>query len=762
MTLRIAALVLIWLVHTPVARSGNLLKLAKAGACYSNAKLSTCSYVEKLNLGKNVSKKITHDVGNFTFSWSGKNSNKAGLTITDKTTKRIVFSTPKGLSFIKVGRGTPKYYEHRSSFIISDRVENYCSNQKINTFKKGDNSVELSGDFSPSCKVKFKLNFKVVDNRRIDFELTILNKEINRIYLTFEIFEDEKLYGFGTQYSVLNMSGKRVPILVTEQGIGRGAEPLTTGVELLGGAGVSGEWHTSYAPMPYFLSSLNRGMLIANDEYSIFDFKAKTSGRVELFSSHLKGHLYSGKNPFDIIEKHTEITGRFKPLPKWTDAGVVLGLQGGSKVVLDKIKKAYGQGMPISAVWIQDWVGKRKTTFGSQLWWDWKLDETSYSNWENFKSELKKMNIRILGYINPYLAEIPKKDMADRANLLLKAKKLGYLVKDKEGEKEYLILNSNFKFGVVDFSNPKARQWIKNIIKNTMLDRGFSGWMSDFAEGLPLEATLFSGEDAASWHNRYPVEWSKLTREVIDELKLENEILTFSRAGYTGSPRYAGMFWLGDQMVTWDRMDGLKTTILGQISSGLSGIAFNHSDIGGFTTITSTVRDYTRSKELFMRWAEANTFTSLLRTHEGNMPKMNHQFDSDQETFDHLKKFATIFKSLKTYRRKLMDEAVKLGFPITRHMFLHFPKDKNAHEAKYQFMYGSGFIVAPIVECGERKRRVYIPEGSWKHLFTNQQYKKGWHVVKSPVGTPPVFFNVNEKDAVKAALEITNSLKKIK
>ena len=34
----------------------------------------------------------------------------------------------------------------------------------------------------------------------------------------------------------------------------------------------------------------------------------------------------------------------------------------------------------------------------------------------------------------------------------------------------------------------------------------------------------------------------------------------------------------------------------------------------------------TRSKELFLRWAEYSVFTPMMRTHEGNRPEANHQF----------------------------------------------------------------------------------------------------------------------------------------
>ena len=42
--------------------------------------------------------------------------------------------------------------------------------------------------------------------------------------------------------------------------------------------------------------------------------------------------------------------------------------------------------------------------------------------------------------------------------------------------------------------------------------------------------------------------------------------------------------WQGDQLVTWDRYDGLVSALHGLINGGFSGISINHSDIGGYTS----------------------------------------------------------------------------------------------------------------------------------------------------------------------------------
>lgn len=88
------------------------------------------------------------------------------------------------------------------------------------------------------------------------------------------------------------------------------------------------------------------------------------------------------------------------------------------------------------------------------------------------------------------------------------------------------------------------------------------------------------------------------------------------RAGFRDSPKWGMLFWEGDQMVSWQTNDGIKSAVVGLLSSGLSGYAFNHSDIGGYCAVNFPFIKYHRSEELLLRWMELNAFTTVFRTHE--------------------------------------------------------------------------------------------------------------------------------------------------
>ena len=129
-------------------------------------------------------------------------------------------------------------------------------------------------------------------------------------------------------------------------------------------------------------------------------------------------------------------------------------------------------------------------------------------------------------------------------------------------------------------------------------------------------------------HNRYPELWAKLNREFVDEWRnshshgtkeqqgQDDGLVFFMRAGFRDSPRWAMLFWEGDQMVSWQTNDGIKSSVVGLLSGGISGYALNHSDIGGYCSVNLPFFKYRRSEELLLRWMELNAFTTVFRTHE--------------------------------------------------------------------------------------------------------------------------------------------------
>lgn len=55
-----------------------------------------------------------------------------------------------------------------------------------------------------------------------------------------------------------------------------------------------------------------------------------------------------------------------------------------------------------------------------------------------------------------------------------------------------MVPNTAFNVGMLDLTHPNTSSWFREILQE-MVDDGVRGWMADFGEGLPVDATLYSG-----------------------------------------------------------------------------------------------------------------------------------------------------------------------------------------------------------------------------------------------------------------------------
>ena len=666
----------------------------------------------KLSQGDWQFAEANYALGSFEVRWSGGSLADAQLQVrSTANADRVLWSSLPGMAFVSAARGTETIHESRGMFTIEDEIHQRCDDQSVDAVDAAGGGpvgqgLAISGKLSCGDEsVAFTLQFRATPEGHLRFELKTGadSPEYNRSYLIYASLADESFFGFGEQFTYFDLKGRKLPIFVMEQGIGRGAEPITTGADLTAGAG--GKWHTSYAGVPHYITSDLNSLALENYEYTSFDMRAAERVTVEAFSGNMTGRLFYGESPLALVEEFTEYSGRMRVLPDWIHEGAIIGMQGGTEKVRRVHEKLKELNPPLAAYWLQDWEGQRKTSFGKQLWWNWELDNDRYPGWDELRADFARDGVELMTYINPFLADVSEKEN-HRRNLFAEARDKGYLIKNAADE-PYMILNTSFSAGLIDLTNPAARAWIKEVIKSELVrDAGSKGWMADFGEALPYDAVLFSGESPATYHNKYPEEWQQVNREAINEVGLGSEVVFFSRSGYTKSPGLTTLFWLGDQLVSWDRYDGIKTAITGLISSGLSGYSLNHSDIGGYTTITNPIADYHRSRELLWRWTELSAFNVVFRTHEGNQPDNNFQIYDDAETLAFFSRFAKIYAALSDYRKALVADAAAKGHPVVRPLFVHYPEDPEVRKIHYeQFMFGADFIVAPVLDPDEVKVR---------------------------------------------------------
>lgn len=574
-----------------------------------------------------------------------------------------------------------------------------------------------------------KLEFSEIDGL-VCLEISAAQPDLT-LDLRLPMKPDEKIFGCGEHFSAFNLRGKKVKIWVEEH-IGT----LETAAKILKlMLGIKPKLmpfsrYSTYHPQPTFISSCKYFVHLDSDAYSLLDFTAPDYAVIRITKLPARVYLGRGQTHAEITERLTELIGRPPVLPSWLFDGIILGIQDGTERCAQKTAIMRKAGAAVCGIWAQDWEGQRITYFGKQLRWDYRADSRLYPELAARIAEWKQAGIRFLGYINPYLC--------DDGQLFKEAKARGYLALKPDGTM-YLTKATSFPFGIVDLTNPEAFAWYKSIIAKNMIEIGMAGWMADFGEYLPADA-LLKGGSGRDFHNRWPVLWAKLNREAVEEAGKSGEICFFTRAGFTGTSRYSTLAWNGDQHVDWSDDYGIGSVVRASLSLGLSGMPQVHSDVGGYTTLPKMVR----SKELFLRWLEMSAFSPVLRTHEGNRPEANWQFDSDEETIAAVSRFSRIHANLKPYLLAAAQEAAARGIPFMRPLFYHYDGDFGDDEDK-AYLLGRDLAVYPVLKPNAKSRKLILPKDNWIYLWDGTGYAGGAAEVSAPLGIIPVFYRSNSE-----------------
>ena len=565
-----------------------------------------------------------------------------------------------------------------------------------------------------------------------EIRVQLLSGELNRFWLRLQNETGEHLWGGGEQFSHFNLAGRRFPMWVQEPGVGR---DMTTRMTLIaekeGQAGAHEA--ATYYPQPTFISSRHYALHIDSSAYSVLDFTSPVFHELEVWDTDFKFELYTGDSLENLVKQLARRFGHSGHIPEWVYNGAILGLKRGAQRNFEILDQALNAGVLVSGMWSEDWCGLRQTSFGARLFWDWQWNEKRYPDLPQRIKDLKEKGIRFLVYNNP--------NLCSDGPLFKEAAEKGLLTKNPDGSL-CTIDFGEFDCGFVDFTSEAGRRWYKDrIIKQSMLDLGVSGWMADFGEYQPTDMQVASGEDGWKVHNKWPELWARVNAEAIAEAGLTDDILFFMRAGYTGSQKYCKLMWAGDQLVDFSRHDGLETAVCAALSSGLVGNAVSHSDVGGYTTLYGNVR----SEEVFMRWAEMNAFSPVMRTHESNRPDESFQFYQSARALSHFARMTRFYKALTPYLRSLSAEAVETGMPIQRPLAMHFENDRNTWAIHDQYMYGRDLLVAPVHKSAVKQWRAYLPAGeTWIHLWSRKEYEGGQTVlVDAPFEQIPVFYRKN-------------------
>jgi len=555
------------------------------------------------------------------------------------------------------------------------------------------------------------------------------------VLLPFACDADATFLGFGEQYGAIDQRGEDFELFVSEQGIGRNPA-LPRGI-------ANGDEHTSYFPMPYWLDLRGFGVLVDAEVRMHADLCASEPDRatVEVESREaFEVHLFHGPEPMEVITQLGDLVGRPARPPSWAFSPWI-GIQGGRDSVLAERDRLTAEGVPFSALWAQDWSGRREFTPGRfGVDYRWVPDETLYPDLEGMIDELHADGIRFLAYANPFVvtANLHFDPMAAR----------GLLIDDPMGD-PYVFTSVLTMSSIPDFTRDETYAYVEGFLgtmtrPTAMGGLGIDGWMADFGEWIPPDARFADGTDGMARHQGYPRAWHRASRESFERERPDGDWAMFTRSGWTRSHDTVQIVWIGDQEADWSEHDGLPTVLPAMLNLGLSGIPFVTHDVAGFSGGPST-------KELFLRWTELGAFTPIMRTHEGLMRTANWRWSSDAETIAHFRRFARIHEALGPELARLADDAATTSRPMLRPLALAYPDDSGSRAITDEMLLGADLLIAPVVEEGVTRTSVYLPPGTWFHVWTGDRFEGPRSIeIDCPLGSPPVFSRDTDRADLRA------------
>lgn len=536
---------------------------------------------------------------------------------------------------------------------------------------------------------------------------------------TSEITADDCFYGFGEKTGEWNKAQKFMNMSPKDA---MGYDPKET--------------DSLYKHIPFYikLSKKTRkavGYFYHNTYECDFDMGREKSNYWNMHSRYradggdIDLFLIAGPSMRQIVERYTDLTGKSALLPR-----TALGYLGSSMyypeldsdcddAILDFIDTTREEKIPVDGFQLSSGYCTVETEKGiRRCVFTW--NKKRFKDPKEFFQKMKERGITVTPNVKPGILLIHPK--------LEEMKKRDMFVKASESEEAQVGTWWGGPGVFVDFTKKSAREDWKELLKEHVLQYGTSSIWNDNCEYDSLvdkdSRCDFEGKGGTIGQLKSVMSniMCQITEEAIHETFGNTRPYIVCRSGHCGIQRYA-QTWAGDNLTCWDSLKYNIATILGM---GLSGVASQGCDIGGFYGPAP-------EGELLIRWIQNGIFQPRFSIHSTNIDNTVTEPWMYSDLKDDIRKAIEFRYQLSAYLYSLTERAHRLGLPIMEPMCSAFQNDVKCYEEGVDFMFGDSLLVANVVEKGAETRSIYLPEGDTFYDFYTRESYAGGQTIEIPV-----------------------------
>lgn len=583
-----------------------------------------------------------------------------------------------------------------TSFIPNNEQKNAVSHAVVHTVKSGLLSTSDAGNklIISTTKMRVEITkspFQIsyfLGNKLLSSEKIGYTKIDKGEAIEFNLTPDEIVYGGGARALGMNRRGNRLTLYNKAH------------------YGYENKSELMNYTLPIVFSSEKYLIHFDNAPIGTLDLDSKHNNTLvyETIGGRKTYQIIAGENWEEIIENYTALTGRQPLPPRWAFGNFASRFGYHSEQeVRSVITKFQQDSIPLDAV-ILDlyWFGKEiQGTMGNLEFY-----KDSFPTPQKMIRDFASNNIKTVLITEPFILTTSKKWQEAVDKKLLAIDSLG----------NPFVYNFYFgNTGLLDIYSPQTKSWFWDIYFN-LTKMGVKGFWGDLGEPEVHPSALRHATGTADeLHNVYGHDWAKLIHEGY-QMNLSNERpFILMRAGAAGSQRFGMIPWSGDVNRSWG---GLKVQPEISLQMGLQGIAYMHSDLGGFA---GDIDD----RMLYIRWLQYGVFQPIFRPHAQESVPSEVVF-KDNETKQIVKKAIQLRYKLLPYNYTIAFENSQLGHPLMRPLFYEEPSNTALYENSSTYLWGKDILVSPVLSNDEQIQSVYFPTtANWVDFYTDSIIKGG-------------------------------------